>query len=283
MYQTKKNIFNILQQATEFLKSNNIKEAQLDAEILLCGILEVSRSKLYILRRELITEEQYKKYKEYLNRRITREPVDYILGNSEFMGLNFNVNSNVLIPRQETELIVEHANKFIKETKAKNILDLCTGSGCVAVSLAYYNDNVSVVASDVSEAALEVAKSNALINNVSEKIKFIKSDMFNNIIDEKFDIIISNPPYVKNDEYKGLEKEIFFEPKIAFLADDDGLTFYRIIAQKAKQYLNKKGMLLLELNSNISSKVADLFNDFNSVSIVKDYSGLDRILIAQNG
>ncbi len=283
MYQTEKNIFNILQQATEFLKSNNIKEAQLDAEILLCGILEVSRSKLYILRRESITEEQYKKYKEYLNRRITREPVDYILGNSEFMGLNFNVNSNVLIPRQETELIVEHANKFIKETKAKNILDLCTGSGCVAVSLAYYNDNVSVVASDVSEAALEVAKSNALINNVSEKIKFIKSDMFNNIIDEKFDIIISNPPYVKNDEYKGLEKEIFFEPKIAFLADDDGLTFYRIIAQKAKQYLNKKGMLLLELNSNISSKVADLFNDFNSVSIVKDYSGLDRILIAQNG
>jgi release factor glutamine methyltransferase len=283
MYQTEKNIFNILRQATEFLKSNNIKEAQLDAEILLCGILEVSRSKLYILRRESITEEQYKKYKEYLNRRITREPVDYILGNSEFMGLNFNVNSNVLIPRQETELIVEHANKFIKETKAKNILDLCTGSGCVAVSLAYYNDNVSVVASDVSEAALEVAKSNALINNVSEKIKFIKSDMFNNIIDEKFDIIISNPPYVKNDEYKGLEKEIFFEPKIAFLADDDGLTFYRIIAQKAKQYLNKKGMLLLELNSNISSKVADLFNDFNSVSIVKDYSGLDRILIAQNG
>lgn len=283
MYQTEKNIFNILQQATEFLKSNNIKEAQLDAEILLCGILEVSRSKLYILRRESITEEQYKKYKEYLNRRITREPVDYILGNSEFMGLNFNVNSNVLIPRQETELIVEHANKFIKETKAKNILDLCTGSGCVAVSLAYYNDNVSVVASDVSEAALEVAKSNALINNVSEKIKFIKSDMFNNIIDEKFDIIISNPPYVKNDEYKGLEKEIFFEPKIAFLADDDGLTFYRIIAQKAKQYLNKKGVLLLELNSNISSKVADLFNDFNSVSIVKDYSGLDRILIAQNG
>ncbi len=283
MYQTEKNIFNILQQATEFLKSNNIKEAQLDAEILLCGILEVSRSKLYILRRESITEEQYKKYKEYLNRRITREPIDYILGNSEFMGLNFNVNSNVLIPRQETELIVEHANKFIKETKAKNILDLCTGSGCVAVSLAYYNDNVSVVASDVSEAALEVAKSNALINNVSEKIKFIKSDMFNNIIDEKFDIIISNPPYVKNDEYKGLEKEIFFEPKIAFLADDDGLTFYRIIAQKAKQYLNKKGVLLLELNSNISSKVADLFNDFNSVSIVKDYSGLDRILIAQNG
>ena len=283
MYQTEKNIFNILQQATEFLKSNNIKEAQLNAEILLCGILEVSRSKLYILRRESITEEQYKKYKEYLNRRITREPVDYILGNSEFMGLNFNVNSNVLIPRQETELIVEHANKFIKETKAKNILDLCTGSGCVAVSLAYYNDNVSVVASDVSEAALEVAKSNALINNVSEKIKFIKSDMFNNIIDEKFDIIISNPPYVKNDEYKGLEKEIFFEPKIAFLADDDGLTFYRIIAQKAKQYLNKKGVLLLELNSNISSKVADLFNDFNSVSIVKDYSGLDRILIAQNG
>lgn len=283
MYQTDKNIFNLLKQATELLKSNNIQEAQLDAEILLCDILKISKSKLYTLRKETISEEQYKKYKDYLKRRIAREPVGYIVGNSEFMGLNFKVDSNVLIPRQETELIVENANKLIKKINAKKVLDLCTGSGCVAVSLAYYNDNVSVVASDVSEAALEVAKSNALINNVSEKIKFIKSDMFNNIIDEKFDIIISNPPYVKNDEYKGLEKEIFFEPKIAFLADDDGLTFYRIIAQKAKQYLNKKGMLLLELNSNIYSKVADLFNDFCSVNILKDYSGLDRILIAQNG
>ena len=283
MYQTEKNIFNLLKQATELLKSNNIQEAQLDAEILLCDILKISRSKLYTLRKETITEEQYQKYKDYLKRRIAREPVGYIIGNSEFMGLNFKVNSNVLIPRQETELIVEHTNKLIKEINAKKILDLCTGSGCIAVSVAYYNDNICVTASDISKSALEVAKYNATINNVSNKINFVESDMFNKIIDEKFDIIISNPPYVKSDEYKGLEKEIFFEPKIAFLADDDGLTFYRIIAQKAKQYLNSKGILLLELNSNISLKVADLFNNFCSVNIIKDYSGLDRILIAQNG
>lgn len=276
------NVFTILKQATEFLISHNINEAKLDAEVLLCGVLNITRSKLFTIRKEYISQEQYQKYQKYLNRRVLREPVGYILEKTEFMGLNFKVNSNVLIPRQETELIVESANKFIKENNLKTVFDLCTGSGAIAVSVAYYN-NVSVVASDISDKALQIAKDNAVINNVSNKIEFIESDMFNNIISKKFDIIISNPPYVTTDEYIGLEKELFFEPKNAFVAGNDGLTFYRIIAQRAKQYLNDKGILLLELNSNISLRIADLFKDFHSVKIVKDYSNLDRILVVENG
>lgn len=276
------NVFTILKQATEFLISHNINEAKLDAEVLLCGVLNITRSKLFTIRKEYISQEQYQKYQKYLNRRVLREPVGYILEKTEFMGLNFKVNSNVLIPRQETELIVESANKFIKENNLKTVFDLCTGSGAIAVSVAYYN-NVSVVASDISDKALQIAKDNAVINNVSNKIEFIESDMFNNIISKKFDIIISNPPYVTTDEYIGLEKELFFEPKNAFVAGNDGLAFYRIIAQRAKQYLNDKGILLLELNSNISLRIADLFKDFHSVKIVKDYSNLDRILVVENG
>ena len=283
MYQTEKNIFNILKQAAEFLTSHNITEAQLDAEVLLCGVLKIKRNNLVTLRQETITQEQNQQYQNYLNRRITGEPVDYILGNSEFMGLTFKVNQNVLIPRPETELIVEQANKFIKENKFKQVLDLCTGSGAIAVSVAHYNEDVSVVASDISQKALEIAKENAITNNVSKKIEFIESNMFSNIINKKFDIIISNPPYVTKKEYEGLERELFFEPKNAFLAGEDGLEFYKIIADNSARYLNSKGVLLLELNANISLQIADLFSDFLFVKIIKDYSGLDRILIVQNG
>ena len=283
MYQTEKNIFNLLKQATDFLTSHNITEAQLDAEVLLCGVLKIKRNILATLRQEKISQEQFQQYQNYLNKRIKGEPVDYILGTSEFMGLTFKVNSNVLIPRPETELIVEQANKFIKENNFKHILDLCTGSGAIAVSVARYNDNISVTASDISSKALQVAKENAAINNVSNKIEFLESNMFVNIIDKKFDIIISNPPYVTEEEYKGLERELFFEPKNAFLAGEDGLDFYRIIAENSARYLNPKGILLLELNANISLQITDLFNDFLFVKIIKDYSGLDRILIAQNG
>jgi len=283
MDQSEKNIFNLLKQATEFLTSHNITEAQLDAEVLLCGVLKIKRNKLATIRQETLSQEQYQQYQDYLNKRITGEPVDYILGNSEFMGLIFKVNPNVLIPRPETELIVEQATKFIKENNFKQVLDLCTGSGAIAVSVAKYNDNVSVTASDISPKALQVAKENAVINNVSNRVEFLESNMFNNIIDKKFDIIISNPPYVTEKEYKCLERELLFEPKNAFVAGEDGLDFYKIIAENSARYLNPKGILLLELNANISLQIADLFNDFLFVKILKDYSDLDRILIAQNG
>ena len=283
MCQTEKNIFNILKQATQCLILHDIAEAKTDAEVLLCGVLNITRNKLITLRQETLNQEQYKKYQKYINRRIAREPVAYILGKTEFMGLQFKVNNTVLIPRQETELIVDIANDIIKKNNISTVLDLCTGSGCIAVSIAKYNPNILVTSVDISSKALSIAKENALINEVSQQINFIESNMFNNIVGKKFDIIISNPPYVMLDEYKKLEKEIFFEPKIAFLAGTDGLDFYRVIAEKVKYFLNKDGVLLLELNANISLQIVDLFRNFIFTKIRKDYSGLDRILIAQNG
>lgn len=283
MMQQASNIFTILKDAAKLLTSYNITEAKTDAEVLLCDVLNITRNKLVTLRQESISQEQYNKYQQYINRRITREPVAYILGKTEFMGLQFKVDNNVLIPRQETELIVEQANDFIKKNKVSTVLDLCSGSGCIAISVAKYNPNVLVTAVDISNKALSVAKENSVINKVVGQVNFVESNMFGNIINKKFDIIISNPPYIKTDEYKKLEKEIFFEPKTAFLADTDGLKFYRIIAKEAKYFLNKKGLLLLELNANISLEIADLFENFLFVKIIKDYSNLDRILMVQNG
>lgn len=277
------NVFTVLKEASDFLTSHDITEAEIDAEVLLCGVLNLSRKILPTLRKETVPQQKYDLYKKYLNERITGKPISYILQSTEFMGLNFKVTPDVLIPRSETEILVENAGELIKKNKFKKVLDLCTGSGCIAVSLAYYNDNLSVTASDISSAALITAKENAVKNKVADKINFIQSNMFDNIIKEKFDIIISNPPYVTAEEYKTLQKEIFFEPKNALVADDNGLYFYKEIARTSKRYLADNGFLLLELNSNLSSQIAELFKNFSFVKIVKDYSQLDRILVIKNG
>ena len=277
------NVFTVLKEAVDFLTSHDITEAKIEAEVLLCGVLNSSRKILPTLRQKNVTRRQYDLYKKFLEERITGKPVSYILQSTEFMGLNFKVTPDVLIPRPETEILVEKAAKLIKNNKLKKVLDLCTGSGCIAVSLAYYNDELSVTASDISAAALKTAKENAVINKVSGKINFVQSNVFDNIIEEKFDIIVSNPPYVTAEEYKTLQKEIFFEPKNALVADCNGLYFYKEIAQKAKGYLTENGFLLLELNSNLSLQIAELFKNFPFAEIIKDYSHLDRILVIKNG
>lgn len=276
-----KNIFDVLKEAEKILTSHNITEAKLDAEVMLCDVLNIERKILPTIREKIITNEQYNLYKKYLERRITGEPVSYITGSTEFMGLKIKVSPDVLIPRQETELLVEQTNNFIKKNNCKKILDLCTGSGCIAVSVAAYNNDISVTASDISTKALNIAKKNALINNVCEKIKFIESDIFSNI-SEKFDIIVSNPPYVTEEEYKNLEKELYFEPKLALTADDNGLYFYKKIAEQTKIFLNDNGIILLELNTNLSKEIESLFKNFDKTEIIKDYSQKERILIIYN-
>lgn len=282
---TASNVFTILKTSEQFLKSNNIKEAKIDAEVLLCGILNVKKSKLFMMRKETLDEEQLKQYKEYLSRRVAGEPVAYILGKCEFMGLEFYIDSNVLIPRQETELLAEEANNQIKINDFKEVLDICTGSGCIAVSVANSNNNISLTATDISDAAINVARKNSLINNVGDRINFVVSDMFDNINGKKFDIIISNPPYVTKEEFKTLEKELLFEPENALLAKDNGLFFYTEIARNGKKYLNNNGVIALELNSNLSFEIAELFEKvgFIKIKMIKDYSNLDRVLVLKNG
>ncbi len=275
------NIFTVLKQAEELLTSHNITEAKLDAEIMLCDVLNIERKILPTVREQIITNGQYTLYKNYLEQRTQRKPTAYITGNTEFMGLKYKVSPDVLIPRQDTEILVELVNDFINKNNRKKVLDLCTGSGCIAVSVAAYNKDVSLIASDISEKALNIAKENAESNNVSDRIKFIKSDIFGNI-NEKFDIIASNPPYVTEEEYKKLEKELYFEPKLALTADDNGLYFYKQISENAKKYLNDDGVIFLELNADLSREIESLFKNFASTKIIKDYSGLDRVLLIYN-
>ncbi len=277
-------IFTLLKTSEKFLSSYNIKEAKLDAEILLSCVLGIKRNKLFTMRSQTLTLEELEKYKSYLQRRSTREPVAYISGKTEFMGLEFEVNNNVLIPRQETEILAEEVNNQIKTNNCRHILDLCTGSGCIAVSVAYEND-VLVTATDISDKAVKLAVNNAKINNVENKIKFLTGDMFEKIGSRKFDIIVSNPPYVTQEEFKNLEQELFFEPKKALIAKDCGLFFYRQIAQNAKKYLYKNSLVIIELNSNISKKIVELFekHGFKKIKIIKDYAGLDRVLVLKNG
>jgi len=278
------NIFTVLKQAEKILTENNIAEAKLDAEVLLCGVLNITRNNLSLLRNKTLSSEQFDKYQLYIERRITGEPVSYILEKSEFMGLNFFVNKNVLIPRQETEILVEEVIKSIKQNKnLKILLDIGTGSGCIPVSICKYCD-VSAVAVDISVSALEIAKQNALSNGVGNKIIFKTSDMFNNI-SEKFDIIISNPPYVTEYEFKTVQKELLFEPENALVAADNGLFFYKIIADNLSLFLNSGGMAFFELNSNLSKDIKAIFEDkgYKNNKIIKDYAGLDRVLVIKNG
>lgn len=276
------NIFTLLKTAEKILQSNNIEEPKADAEVLLSAVLQVKRSKLPLIRYLQATEAEILLFRQYIERRVKREPVAYITGWRGFMDYEFKVNNSVLIPRPETELMVEEVLATAKEHKYKTVLDLCTGSGCIAVSLAKGRVFESVTASDISAAALDTAKENAVINE-AEKIVFIQSDLFENFEYEKFDIIVSNPPYVTEEEYSKAAPELKYEPKTALTAGEDGLFFYDMIARHSRNFLNFEGYVFVELNSNIAGKIKDVFKGygFRTAEIINDYCGLQRILKAK--
>jgi release factor glutamine methyltransferase len=277
------NIPYVLKEATHILHSSNksYEEALVDAQVLLCNIMQIERSQLLLAIDKKLNKNQVKKYTEYILRRLKLEPIAYIIGTVQFMGLEFQVNNDVLIPRCETEILVEEALKLIDEKAL--ILDLCTGSGCIAISLAKLKNAHNIIASDISKNALAVAKQNAYINNVTNNIHFIQSDLFNDIVRIKFDIIISNPPYITNAEYNILRDNLRYEPKHALVAHDNGLFFYKKIAECAIQYSNV-AFLLIELNSNNVSKIKEIFlshGNYTNIEIINDYAGLPRILKAK--
>lgn len=207
-------------------------------------------------------------------------PIQYITNKQEFMGLSFYVDENVLIPQPDTEILVEEVlNKINKQDK---ILDLCTGSGAIGISLAKNTENVKIYMSDISEKALEIAQRNINKNKVEEKCELITSDMFENIY-SKYDIIVSNPPYIESEEIKILPKEVRNEPIIALDGGFDGLDFYRIIANEAYKYLKEDGILALEIGYNQKEKVIDLLNKtgkYKDIYCKKDLGGNDRVVIA---
>lgn len=226
-----------------------------------------------------VTDEACGQIRDMLSRCAAGEPVEYVTGKAYFRHLELEVNPCVLIPRKETELVAGCAIELIKQKGYGSALDMCTGSGCIAISLAS-ETNVSVAASDISEGALETAAGNAALNGVFESICFLHSDMFENI-SGSYDIITCNPPYVSESEYALLDKGVFFEPREALVAGD-GLEFYRRIACEAREHINGGGALVLEIGAIQADAVTGMLTQrgFCGVECAKDYAGRDRIVTA---
>ncbi len=259
----------------------------IDAKVLLKFILKKDNTYIIANANKEMSRDEENELQESIQKIKDGFPLQYITHNQEFMGINFEVNQNVLIPQPDTEILVENTIRLVLENeslenqenskKTMQILDLCTGSGAIAVSLKKYLPDVKIFASDISEKALEVAKKNAKNNNV--EIEFIKSDMFENI-HEKFDIIVSNPPYIKSEEIEKLSKEVQNEPKLALDGGKDGLKFYKIISKEIKNYLKENGTLLMEIGYDEANEVMKLFE--NSTCI-KDYANNDRVIVWNRG
>lgn len=262
------------------LKENNIDEAHSKARRLLAFTLNVPKEYLIINNEKELSKQDFEYYKNYITRLINGEPIQYIIGKQEFMGIEFNVNKDVLIPQPDTEILVEETIKIAKEYNKPKVLDLCTGSGAIAVSIKKYVPEAEVFASDVSIKALQLAK----INNIDNNINFIESNLFENINNE-FDIIVSNPPYIRTEEIKSLSKEVQNEPLIALDGGQDGLDFYRDIIKQAHNYLKSNGKLCLEIGDEQKDAITQILKsnfNYTNIKYYKDLQGNDRVIIAEN-
>lgn len=267
----------------QLLKEAGNSESEIDSFYLLEYATGITRSMYYLDQNCSVDDEKCKLYMNYIERACGGEPVDYIIGTRSFYGLDFKVNKHVLIPRQDTEHLVEMALTELKKAESVSYLDLCTGSGCIAVTIAHELFKHGVIykatASDISEDALLVATENAKRNNVD--VTFIHSDMFENITGQ-FDLIVSNPPYIPDGEISNLEKKVTeHEPHIALFGGKDGLDFYKIIVKECKSHLTKNGMLMLEIGYDQGESVPALLSKegYKNIKVIKDYNGLDRVVV----
>jgi len=278
-----------LAEGSAVLKAAGIDTSSLDASVLLANILNINRSSLIARGTEILQKENIDKFHSLLNRREKGECIAYITGNKEFFGLNFKVNPNVLVPRPDTEILVEAALEYLKtlnmvnETKNKvHILDLCTGCGAVAVSIKHEMPEIEVWAADISSKALETAKENAdkLLDGGS--IKFFHGDLYEALPekDSLFSLIVSNPPYIPTDEIRALSAEVQNEPFLALDGGKSGLDIIEYIIKKAPNFLQHNGCLLLEAAPCQMEKISSLLvnSGFKNINIFKDLSGQDRVI-----
>ena len=256
---------------------------RLDVETLLQKALGVDR--LYILLNldKDLSEDEEKTFNKFIEERLNNRPIAYIVGNREFMGLDFYVQEGVLIPRPDTEVLVEEVIEIAKDKGQIEILDIGAGSGAITVSLAKYLENAKLTSVDISEIALEIAKKNAISNNVEDRINFVKSDLFSSLNkNQKFDIIVSNPPYIKREVIDTLDKQVKdFEPYNALEGGIDGLDFYRAITTQAKDYLKEGGVLAYEVGHDQSEDVSKLMemDGYTNIYTRKDLQQIDRVFI----
>lgn len=277
--------FELLKNGIERLEKAKIKEAKLDAWYLFSECFQITRADYFLKQKEELIEKDKaaeKRWENCLIRREKREPLQYILGVQEFMGISFFVSPAVLIPRQDTEILVEKALSILKQNDC--ILDMCTGSGCILLSLMKLGKLVKGVGVDISEEALLIARKNA--DSLGLKASFYQSNLFHNIEKgELFDMIISNPPYITEKEMEQLMPEVAeYEPRLALFGGKDGLDFYYKIAETAKNFLTPKGSLLMEIGCRQANAVCRILqeNGYEEIEIIQDLAGLDRVIVGKN-
>lgn len=285
------NVLNILNSSTEYLEKYGIENSRLNAERILGSAINLNRVQLYLNYDHRLTDLELLNFKKRLKRRATSEPLQYILGETEFFSLPFKINSDVLIPRPETECLVESVLTWAQTNRTLNspisILDVGTGSGCIAISLAKNIKNCRVTAVDISSKAIKVAQNNACLNGVEEKIKFSQIDFLDpndlGVLKQNYDIVVSNPPYIANDEFVKLPLEVKdFEPQIALNDKADGYVFYRALAEFSPSRLKGDGLLAMEIGLGQAGVVKQLMQKyFTEIKIDADFNGIDRIVSCQ--
>lgn len=274
-----------LEEAVEKLKTK-VFTPLLDAQVILCHILQVDRLYLIINKDIILTNEQILEYRRLIEKRFCGVPVQYITGIQEFMGLEFYLEEGVLIPRPDTEILIEKVLDSIDKDGKYNIIDIGTGSGAITVSLAKYIQNSYVYSIDISQKALDIARKNAMKNDVLSKISFLNGSLFKPLedigISEKIDILVSNPPYIPTRDIDNLQIEVSkFEPKLALDGGEDGLDFYRDIIDKAPRVLKNNGLIALEVGHDQARRVIDLMEEkkkYVDIEITKDLAGIERVV-----
>ncbi|WP_338972301.1 peptide chain release factor N(5)-glutamine methyltransferase [Fusobacterium vincentii] len=275
----------IFNKSVDYLKKNGVPSPLLDTEYIFSDVLKVSRNTLkYSMSREIKEEDKDKIREMLVLRAKKRKPLQYILGEWEFYGLPFKVSEGVLIPRADTEILVEQCIQLMREVEEPNILDIGSGTGAISISIANELKSSSVTGIDINEKAIELANKNKTLNKI-KNINFVKSNLFENLDkDFKYDLIVSNPPYISKNEYETLMPEVKnYEPQNALTDLGDGLYFYREISKLAGEYLKDTGYLAYEIGYNQAKDVTKILqnNNFDILSVIKDYGGNDRVVIAK--
>ncbi len=280
-------ISDALKQGLDILSKgkSEINMPLLDAQIILCHVTD--RDKAYLIAHgdETLSKLERGEFFDYINKRASGCPIAYITGRKEFMGIEFFVDENVLIPRDDTEILVNCVLDIAKQYKNPKILNIGTGSGCIEVAIAHYNKNAEITGIEKYDSAIDIAQKNIGRYSLGEKIRLIKSDMLDGLDNSnRFDIICSNPPYITKDEMEILSVDVKeFEPNTALYGGEDGLDFYKIIADQAKKYLAANGFLAVEIGYMQKESVCDIFikNGYKNIACHKDLSNYDRAITAQ--
>jgi release factor glutamine methyltransferase len=260
-------------------KLSRFDENDIEAKLIVSHVLNIGLNDIYVKKDIAVSLRDKRRIEKLTKLRLKGQPLQYVIGKTEFFGYPFYCDKRALIPRDETELLCEKALELLNDSD--RVLDLCTGSGCIGITLKKQRPKISVTCSDQSSKALRVAKKNAMLNSIN--IAFVKSDLFNKI-HGTFDLIVSNPPYINLADYKNLDQKVLdYEPKMALLGGDDGLDIIRIIIKQAKTKLKQNGYLLLEIGYDQGTKASELLekNGYDEIKVFSDYANFDRIVIGR--